>query len=294
METTALHQPVHTNEQTTPPINLAWQERFASVAIGTKLTFSGAYKLFRHPFTSAIKIFAGGYLIQRGITGHCDAYAKLGKLSTEPVNVNIRYNFTVNRPRQEVYDFWRQLENLPLFMTHLDNIQSITDTRSHWEAKVPGGLGNITWEAEIVNDVNGYVIGWQSVPGSTIDNAGKVEFEDAADGQYTIVKVVISYLPPAGGVGMGVAKLLNPIFEKLVRKDVLRFKDYMELTYPNNTMQNDADSIDMIIIEEVSQPEADAIFIVESENNETVEQELANEIDAPPIDNQTDSRATNI
>jgi uncharacterized membrane protein len=231
-----LHQPNHGGTSQGLPVNLEWAERFASVAIGTKLTFSGALRVFRHPFTSVIKLFAGGYLIQRGVTGHCDLYSKLGKQSTEPVNVNIRYTFTVNRPRQEVYDFWRKLENLPLFMSHLDNVQAITEKRSHWEAKIPGNIGNISWDAEIVNDVEGTVIAWQSVPGSTIDNAGKVEFEDAPDGQYTIVKVVISYLPPAGGVGMGLAKLLNPVFEKMVRKDVLGFKDYMELNHGQNTI----------------------------------------------------------
>jgi len=259
METIALHQP-HNQADTSqaPPVNIEWAERFASVAIGTKLTFSGALRIFRHPFSSAIKLFAGGYLIQRGVTGHCDLYSKLGKQSTEPVNVNIRYTFTVNRPRQEVYDFWRQLENLPLFMSHLDNVQAITEKRSHWEAIIPGNIGNISWDAEIVNDVNGSVIAWQSVPGSTIDNAGKVEFEDAPDGRYTVVKVVISYLPPAGGVGMGLAKLLNPVFEKIVRKDVLNFKDYLELNHGANTFVSGAnnDSEDEIIIAVVTPDQA--------------------------------------
>jgi uncharacterized membrane protein len=251
METSMLHQPKHDQLNTIQaPVNLEWTERFASVAIGTRLTFSGALRIFKHPFTSVIKLFAGGYLIQRGVTGHCDLYTKLGKNSTEPVNVNIRYTFTVNRPRQEVYDFWRQLENLPLFMSHLDNVQAITNTRSHWEAKIPGDIGNISWDAEIVNDVNGSVIAWQSVPGSTIDNAGKVEFEDAPDGRYTIVKVVISYLPPAGGIGMGLARLLNPVFEKMVRRDVLNFKDYLELTHadePTNTADMDDDVIIAVV-----------------------------------------------
>jgi uncharacterized membrane protein len=239
METTALHQPNQGGTSQGLPVNLEWTERFASVAIGTKLAFSGALRVFRHPVASIVKLFAGGYLIQRGVTGHCDLYSKLGKQSTEPVNINIRYTFTVNRPRQEVYNFWRKLENLPLFMSHLDNVQAITEKRSHWEAKIPGNIGNISWDAEIVNDVDGIVIAWQSVPGSTIDNAGKVEFEDAPDGRYTIVKVVISYLPPAGGVGMGLAKLLNPIFEKIVRKDVMGFKDYMELNYGQSTTLSD-------------------------------------------------------
>ncbi len=236
MATTKLHKPqfpdLTDNRQ---PINIELPERLASVALGTKMAFSGLFRLFKSPLLSVIKVFAGGYLVQRGVTGHCEVYAKIGKTTIDPVNVNIRYTFTVNRQRQDVYDFWRKLENLPLFMSHLENIEAIDNIRSHWEAKIPGNIGNISWDAEIVKDEPGYFIGWQSLPGSTIDNAGKVEFEDAPGYQGTIVKVVISYLPPAGGFGAGIAKLLNPLFEKVVREDVLNFKNYIEAIPDQNT-----------------------------------------------------------
>jgi uncharacterized membrane protein len=229
------------------PINLELPERLASVAIGTKLTFSGLFGVFRHPLRSTIKLIAGGYLLQRGVTGYCSLYSKIGKTSTNPVNINIRYTFTVNRSRLDVYGFWRRLENLPLFMSHLENITVINNTRSHWEAKIPGNLGNISWEAEIVKDDPGHFIGWHSLEGATIENAGKVEFEDAPGGG-TIVKVVISYLPPAGGLGTGIAKLLNPLFEKIVREDVLNFKDYIETIYAPNAQGEDDLMPDITII----------------------------------------------
>jgi len=229
------------------PINLELPERLASVAIGTKLAFSGLFGVFRHPLRSTLKLVAGGYLLQRGVTGHCSIYSKIGKTTTNPVNINIRYTFTVDRSRLDVYGFWRRLENLPLFMSHLENITVIDNTRSHWEAKIPGNLGNISWEAEIVKDDPGYFIGWHSLEGSTIENAGKVEFEDAPGGG-TIVKVVISYLPPAGGFGAGLAKLLNPIFEKIVREDVLNFKDYIETIYAPSASGEDDLMPDITII----------------------------------------------
>ncbi|MEO6524284.1 MAG: SRPBCC family protein [Mucilaginibacter sp.] len=229
------------------PVNLELPERLASVAIGTKLAFSGLFGVFRHPLRSTFKLVAGGYLLQRGVTGHCSLYSKIGKTTTNPVNINIRYTFTVNRSRLDVYGFWRRLENLPLFMSHLENITVIDNTRSHWEAKIPGNLGNISWEAEIVKDEPGYFIGWHSLEGATIENAGKVEFEDAPGGG-TIVKVVISYLPPVGGLGTGIAKLLNPIFEKIVREDVLNFKDYIETIYGPNAQSEDDLQPDITII----------------------------------------------
>jgi len=251
MPDTTLNPTQYAEGAASPPIiNLEWPERVASVALGTRMAFGGLSRMFRHPLRSAIRIFAGGYLVQRGVTGHCEVYTRLGKTTTEPVNVNINYTFTVNRHRQDVYDFWRRLENLPLFMSHLDNIQIIDGTHSHWEAKVPGNIANISWDAEITEDMTGSLISWQSMPSSTINNTGKVTFEDAPGEQGTIVKVLISYTPPAGGVGTGIAKLLNPVFEKLVRQDVLSFKDYME-TYSvdDRVTAEDNDTITIVSIE---------------------------------------------
>ncbi|OCX53514.1 hypothetical protein BEL04_04230 [Mucilaginibacter sp. PPCGB 2223] len=247
MPDTALNQDQYTGGTSTPVINLEWPERVASVALGTRMAFGGLSRMFRHPLRSALRIFAGGYLVQRGVTGHCELYTRLGKTTTEPVSININYTFTVNRHRQDVYNFWRRLENLPLFMSHLDNIQVVNARYSHWEAKIPGNIANISWDAEITEDISGSSISWQSIPGSTINNSGKVIFEDTPGEQGTIVKVVISYLPPAGGVGTGIAKLLNPVFEKLVRQDVLSFKDYME-TYSTDDRETTADQDTITIV----------------------------------------------
>ena len=75
------------------------------------------------------------------------------------------------------------------------------------------------------------MIGWQSLPNSTINKAGKVIFHDALNGQGTELEVVIIYHPPAGELGSGIAKLLNPVFEKIIRQDVLNFKEYIENKY---------------------------------------------------------------
>jgi uncharacterized membrane protein len=243
----SLHlRPAPDTEIPSNPVNLELPERMVSVALGTRMTFSGLFGLFKHPVRSAVKLFAGGYLLQRGVTGYCSLYAKLGKTSTDPVNINIRYTFTVNRQRADVYNFWRRLENLPLFMSHLENIEIIDARHSHWEAKIPGKLGYISWDAEIVKDEPNRMIGWHSLPGSTIKNMGKVAFEDAPGNQGTIVKVVISYLPPAGGIGTGIAKLLNPLFEKVVRQDVLNFKSYIETIYTTNG--NEFEEPDVIVV----------------------------------------------
>lgn len=216
-------------ENQEPSINLSQTERTLSIAGGTKLALSGLKGIFKHPFASIIKIGAGGFLLSRGITGHCQLYANMGRNSTEPVNVNIRSSFHVNKPREEVYSFWRKLDNLPLFMKHLESVELIDDARSHWVLKLPFNAPSISWDAEIVHDDPGYMIGWSSLPGSLIDNAGKVRFQDSPDGQGTLLDVTISYRPPAGGFGGGVAYILNPVFKNIVDNDVRNFKQYMDI-----------------------------------------------------------------
>ncbi|MDO3644082.1 SRPBCC family protein [Mucilaginibacter sp. L3T2-6] len=226
MTTTALQRvPRHNGSAV---VNLNWPERYISIAAGVKLSFSGIRNIFKSPFSSILKLGAGGYLVNRGISGHCDLYSRAGKLSTAPVNINIRSSFTIDKPRMEVYSFWRKLDNLPLFMNHLEDVQIIDDTRSHWVLKLPTGVAKVSWDAEIVHDEPGYMIGWSSLPDSIIDNAGKVRFRDTADGG-TLVDVVITYQPPAGGLGYSLAHVLNPVFKKLVDDDVQNFKQYMDI-----------------------------------------------------------------
>lgn len=210
-------------------INLSQAERIISVATGVKLALSGFKGIFKSPFSSIIKLGASGYLLNRGLTGHCELYTRMGRNSTEPVNVNIRSSFLINKPRQQVYNFWRKLDNLPLFMKHLERVEVIDDTRSHWVLKLPTGAAKVNWDAEIVRDEPGYSIGWSSLPDSMIDNAGKVRFQDNPEGDGTLVDIVISYRPPAGGVGGGIAHVLNPVFKNMVDNDVRNFKQYMDI-----------------------------------------------------------------
>jgi uncharacterized membrane protein len=217
-------------EGTSGIVNVGNNERIASAAIGAFLLSSGIGNLFKHPISGLVKTALGGVLLYRGISGNCPVYSSMGKTKgvSHTQAVNIRTNLIVNKPKDEVYAFWRKLENLPLFMKHLSSVTEIDTKHSHWEAVLPGNIGKIKWNAEIVKEEPGQMIGWQSIPNSMINNAGKVVFNDALNGQGTELEVVISYHPPAGELGSGVAKLLNPVAEKVIRQDVLNFKEYIE------------------------------------------------------------------
>jgi uncharacterized membrane protein len=206
--------------------NVGKLERIGSILAGTALMYKGFKNNNKYKIPIAI---AGGYLLFRGATGHCDLYSVAGKhkLPDTVKNINILTVVHVNKGRQEVYDFWRKLSNLPLFMKHLESVEVADDIRSHWKAKMPNKLVPLEWDAEVVKEINGELLGWNSLPGATIHNAGKVEFKDAPEGG-TELKVLITYRAPFGDIGEGIAGLFNPMFEKMIQDDIKNFKRYIE------------------------------------------------------------------
>ncbi|HEY0677234.1 MAG TPA: SRPBCC family protein [Chitinophagaceae bacterium] len=235
----AVNTPTQENNQVNVPergtniINVDWQERVLSAGVGGYLLAAGLKNLTKKPIRGLLQTAIGGFLVYRGSSGNCPVYSSIGKTSnaTHATSVNIRTSMVVNKPRHEVYQFWRKLENLPRFMKHLLTVRELDAKRSHWEAVVPGNVATIKWDAEIVKEREGEFIGWQSVPNATIENAGKVEFRDIDNGQGTEIDVVISYRPPAGQLGSGIAQFLNPVVEKLIKQDIMGFKDYIEGNY---------------------------------------------------------------
>lgn len=216
------------SETEVPAINMKWPERYLSVIAGVKIGLSGVRHLFSHPLISIIKIGAGGYLLQRGLTGHCELYSLAGKTGPEPVNETIRTSVIINRPRMEVYDFWRKLDNLPLFMKHLKSVEPVDKDISRWTLKTPVDITDISWDAAITADKRGHIISWKSLPGSMINNKGDIRFTDGPSDE-TIIHVAINYQAPAGGFGASLAYILNPLFRKMVKDDIQNFKRYVEV-----------------------------------------------------------------
>lgn len=143
-------------------------------------------------------------------------------------DVYVEHSLSINRSPEECYRFWRDLENLPRFMRHLQSVQVQDDTRSHWVAKGPAGA-LVEWDAEITEDRPGERLAWRSLEGADVPNAGAVTFEAAPGGRGTIVRVVLHYRPPAGGrFGALVARSLREEPRFQVREDLRRFKQVME------------------------------------------------------------------
>jgi uncharacterized membrane protein len=187
------------------------------------------YFVSRKHKKESLLLVTGGYLLYRALSGKCPVSAAFreGGRDHRPSNVNVRTQVTVHSPREEVYAFWRRLENLPLFMKHLESVDELSDTISAWKVKIPGGLGDVRWEAEIIKDIQDTEISWQSAPGASIENTGKINFSDSPAGG-TRIDVMISYRAPMGVVGERLSRLLNPVFRGMIEKDIEGFKHFME------------------------------------------------------------------
>ncbi len=211
---------------TTANNNIGEPERIASITIGSALLTNS---LVTGKHFKLVKALSGVYLILRGVTGYCPLYGSLTRNSTKDgvSNINVRTSVIINRNRHEVYNYWRRLENIPFLMKHIDSVKQIDPTYSEWKLKVPGNVVDISWKAQIVKDEPGSLIGWQSVEESMLQNAGKVEFRDAPNGE-TEVDVTITYHPPQDKAGNVMAHIFAPAFRRLVKTDVRNFKNLME------------------------------------------------------------------
>jgi uncharacterized membrane protein len=215
--------------------NISDMERWASIAAGAALAI---YGLSRRRKSGWILAFLGGWLVQRGASAHCYTYDLLGVSTAQSGNDTrralggragtiVEESVTINRPAGELYRFWRTLENLPRFMTHLESVERITDTLSRWRARGPAGT-HVEWNAEIINEIPNEVIGWKSIEGSDVVSAGSVNFEDTGLGQGTRVRVRLQYSPPGGKIGAALARLMGRDAATEIRADLHRFKHLVE------------------------------------------------------------------
>ncbi|MEU4835735.1 SRPBCC family protein [Streptosporangium sp. NPDC023615] len=134
---------------------------------------------------------------------------------------------TIRKPASELYAFWRRLENLPTFMSHLDEVRSTGERTSHWAASAPFGR-TVEWDAEITEEVPGERIGWRSIAGADVSNAGKVWFVPAPDGVSTEVHVLLVYDMPGGALGKAIATYFGEEPHQQIDDDLRRLKQVLE------------------------------------------------------------------
>jgi uncharacterized membrane protein len=221
------------NRNPSKPRNVSQIEQWASLAAGTALLVGG---LQRGRLGGLVSCLAGGSLLYRGLTGHCHAYDALGidtskhSLATSvPAQQGDRIDhaLVVNRSAKDLYDFWRDLKNLPKVLRHVGRIDVVSPTRSHWVAKGPMGT-LFEWDAEIHNEREPELIAWRSLPGSQVETAGSVHFRSLGHDRGTAVSVTLKYNPPGGKIGAAIATILGQGMQQELEEDLRQFKSIME------------------------------------------------------------------
>jgi uncharacterized membrane protein len=178
-------------------------------------------KAAKHPLVTAGAILAGAglaYATVKSIQSATDSIAR---------EVHIETSMEIDKSPEELFRFWRDFKNLPIFMRNLESVSEIDGTTSHWIAK---GLGSarVEWDAEIYNERENELIAWRSLENADLVNAGSVRFEKGPAGRGTYVRVTMNYNPPAGKIGAGVAQLLGSGPAQLIKEDLRRLKQMME------------------------------------------------------------------
>ena len=222
--------------------NVGRAERALSVGGGAALLLAATR---RRDASGALLAVAGAALAWRGATGRCPVYHALGVSTRDDGHphleqqhgeaavldasraIRVERAVTIDRPREELYAYWRQLDNLPRIMQHLESVTVLDEKRSRWKAKAPAGQ-TVEWDAVINHEEQNARIGWKSEGNATVPNAGSVRFSDAPGGRGTEVHVTLEYDPPAGRLGQLVAKLFGKEPDVQVREDLRRFKQVME------------------------------------------------------------------
>jgi uncharacterized membrane protein len=210
--------------------NVGQTERIVSLAAGSILALLG---IGRRDALGLLIGGVGGGLLYRGATGHCHTYKALGIDTTDGETgggIEVSESFLIDKSPEELYAYWRNFENLPQIMSHLESVQVMQDGRSHWVASAPAIVGGkVEWDAEITADEPYSRIEWRSLPGSIVEHRGSVRFRRAPGDRGTAVRVEMEYSPPAGRLGHWVAKLFGEAPDQQIREDLRNFKRVMEI-----------------------------------------------------------------
>lgn len=225
-----LPENAHKDQTNGNGINVGNIERWACAISGGALTI---YGLRRRTPGGLLLTLAGAALLHRGTTGHCNTYQAIGITTAEKNDdaalvardVHIEKSITIDKPVEDLYRFWREFENLPRFMKHLESVSRVGLNRWHWVAKGPLGT-TVEWDAEIYNEKPHELIAWRSLEGADITNAGSVHFIATASG--TQVKVNLNYNAPGGKVTALMAKLFGQEPGQMIEEDLRRLKQVLE------------------------------------------------------------------
>jgi uncharacterized membrane protein len=220
-------------------INIGSLERLVSVVGGVFLV--AGLKNFKP--RSLLRAALGGECIRRGVTGHSNLYSLLditsvhespGTISAIPneQGIRVQYSRTIARPAEQLYTFWRAVENAPQYMYLVESVQPTGETTAHWKSRSFGQRA-LEWDSEITQDEPNRLIDWRITSDSSLSplplgSGGCVRFEPTADGNSTIVTLTMDFHQPGGLISLQLAKLFGRVPEQIVRENLRNVKELME------------------------------------------------------------------
>jgi uncharacterized membrane protein len=209
--------------------NMEDWERVASIAAGAAIAAMAVRR------SRPGRLVAGASLIARGAAGFCPVNYAIGRERRRDDTrralggargIHLHDSITIDRPVSEVFQYWRNLENLPRFMPHIRRVTPLDRMRSHWVVQGPAGT-EVEWDAEINNEIVDELIAWRSLPGADVASAGSVHFTPAGAGR-TRLEVTMQYDPPAGKLGASLAWLVGQSPSRQLRADLERLKQALD------------------------------------------------------------------
>jgi len=212
--------------------NVAQSERAVSMVLGGSLL---AVALSRRGPAGVAMALAGAGLMQRGVTGHCYGYQAL-RINTarsgeqqgaREYAAEVQRSKTINRPADELYRVWREPQNLRQIMEHFAEVTATGETTAHWKMPIPM-LGALQWDTRIVEERPGQMIRWESLPGSSLQNDGRLQFSPATGNRGTVVTLRLRFNPPMGVLGTMAGKLMRVVPSTIAMRALHRFKNLVE------------------------------------------------------------------
>lgn len=148
----------------------------------------------------------------------------------EEIENGIEYDavITIMSPAEKIYEFWRDVKNLPLFMDHLESVDVINSTKSHWVWKALRGSVKVEWDSEIIHDVPGAKISWRAIEDSGVNNACTVTFHELPYNRGTAVHIHLTYHPPGGAVTDFIEKIVGESPQRMMMNDLRRLRSLIE------------------------------------------------------------------
>ena len=205
-----------------------------------------AVSMTRQGTQRAALLSGGGVMLYRGIVGRCPVFSLLGVSTAESSKeleerlfagkgITVEKSIVVDRPVHEVYRFWRNLSNLPRFMSHVESVKVLDDKHSYWVIRGPLNT-KFEWEAEIFHEKQDEWIAWKSVDQYRFPNTGTIRFTPVKgkQGPATELRITFAYKPPGGVVTRQISNFFKKEPGSVLDGDLLRFKEIIETGIENH------------------------------------------------------------